>query len=477
MQGGSSALHFPVALRFSMIHRYIGDRAFYRRVLGVAVPIIIQNGITNFVSLLDNIMVGQVGTIPMSGVSIVNGLLFVFNLCVFGASSGAGIFTAQFHGSSDDEGIRHTFRFKFLICLVISLLGFLIFTGGGSFLIGLYLTGEGDASTAAGAMAYGLDYLAVMVWGFLPFALTNTYSSTLRETGETFIPMVGGISAVLVNLVLNYVLIFGHFGAPEMGVEGAALATVISRFVELAIVAGWTHTHAGKKPFIKGAYRSFYIPGKLLKSIAIKGMPLLINEFLWASGMAIMNQCYSTCGLDVVPAMNISSTIFNLASVVFLSMGNAVGIIMGQMLGAGNTETEVRDANRKLLVVSVLSGLIFGGLMASVSGLFPRIYNTTDEVRQLAGWLICINAVAMPFNSYTNATYFTLRSGGQTLVTFLFDSCFVWVVCVPLAFCLSRFTDLSIIPLFAICLSTEFIKCFLGAYMIKQGKWIQNLTV
>ena len=460
-----------------MNHRYIGDRAFYRRVFGVAVPIIIQNGISNFVSLLDNIMVGQVGTIPMSGVSIVNGLLFVFNLSIFGASSGAGIFTAQFYGSQDHTGVRHTFRFKLLICTVLSLLGAAVFLFGGSGLIGLYLTGEGDAATAAGALEYGLKYLSIMLWGFLPFALTNTYSSTLRETGETFIPMVGGITAVCVNLVLNYVLIFGHFGAPKMGVEGAALATVISRYVELAIVAGWTRSHTARNPFIVGAYRSMYIPGRLLKSILIKGMPLLINEFLWSSGMAIMNQCYSTCGLDVVPAMNISSTLFNLGSVVFLSMGNSVGIIMGQMLGAGHPEAEVRDSNRKLIAVSVASGAVFGVLMAAVSGLFPEIYNTTDAVRHLAAQLICVSAVMMPFNSYTNATYFTLRSGGQTLVTFLFDSCFVWVCCVPLAFCLSRFTGISILPLYIICQGTDFIKCAVGAVMLKQGKWIQNLTV
>ena len=225
-----------------------------------------------------------------------------------------------------------------------------------------------------------------------------------------------------------------------------------------------------------GVYRSLYIPGKLLKDITVKGMPLLVNEFLWASGMAILSQCYSTCGLDVVPATNISSTLYNLGSVVFLSMGNSVGIIMGQMLGARTPEAEVRDTNRKLLVVSVLSGVVFGGLMASVSGLFPQIYNTTDEIRSLATILICINALAMPFNSYTNATYFTLRSGGQTLVTFLFDSCFVWGVCVPLAFCLTRFVGISIIPLFAICQSLDLIKCCIGYIMIKQGKWIQNLT-
>ncbi len=460
-----------------MFHRYIGDRAFYRRCLGVAVPIIIQNGITNFVNLLDNIMVGQVGTTPMGGVSIVNGLLFVFNLCIFGATSGAGIFTAQFHGSDDQEGVRHTFRFKFLICLIISLLGCGVFLGGGRFLIGLYLTGEGDAAMAAEAMHYGFDYLKVMVWGFLPFALTQAYAGTLKECGNTVIPMIGGIGAVLVNLLLNYVLIFGHFGAPEMGVEGAALATVISRYVELVFVAGWTHRNQSRNPFVKGVYRSFYIPGRLLKSIVIKGMPLLLNEFLWASGMAIQNQCYSTCGMDVVPAMNISSTIFNLASVAFLALGNSVGIIMGQMLGAGIKEEALRDTNRKLMALSIGAGTVFGGVMILVSGFFPQIYNTTDQVRQLATYLICINACIMPFNSYTNATYFTLRSGGQTMVTFLFDSCFVWVVCVPLAFCLSRFTDMGILPLFAICLSTDLIKCAIGAYMIKQGKWIQNLTV
>ena len=459
-----------------MLKRYIGDRAFYRRVMGVAVPMIIQNGITNFVSLLDNIMVGQVGTIPMSGVSIVNGLLFVFNLCVFGATSGAGIFTAQFHGSRDQEGIRHTFRFKILVCLAISALGIGIFRLGGNTLIGLYLTGEGDAATAAGALEYGLKYLAVMAWGFLPFALTNAYSSTLRETGETFVPMAAGISAVLVNLVLNYTLIFGHFGAPALGVEGAALATVISRYLELLIVAVWTHRNTGKNPFILGAYRSLYIPGKLLSAIVRKGMPLLINEFLWSSGMAVMNQCYSTCGLDVVPAMNISSTLFSLGSVVFLSMGNAVGILMGQMLGAGQPEHALRDTNRKLITVSVVAGGFFGGIMACFSGVFPQIYNTTDEVRHLATMLICVCAAMMPFNSYTNATYFTLRSGGQTLVTFLFDSCFVWCVCVPMAFCLSRFTGIGIVPLYILCQGTDLIKCILGALMLKQGKWIQNLT-
>lgn len=459
-----------------MLKRYIGDRAFYRHVFAIAIPIIIQNGITNFVSLLDNIMVGQVGTLQMSGVSIVNNLIFVFNLCVFGATSGAGIFTAQFHGSRDHEGIRHTFRFKLIACLLLSTLGLGVFLGLGNPLIGIYLRGEGDPTAAEQTLQYGLEYLKVMLWGLLPFALSNAYAGTLRECGQTRVPMLAGIVAVFVNLGLNYLLIFGHLGLPAMGVRGAALATVISRYVELGILVVWTHLHSKEHPFIRGAYRSLRIPALLLKDIFLRGTPLMVNEFLWSVSMAVMNQSYSTCGLDVVPAMNISSTMYNLGSVVYIAMGSAVGIIMGQMLGASEPEEKIRDSNRKLITAGVASGVIFGAVMLSVSGVFPLLYNTTDDVRHLATRLICISAVMLPMNSYTHATYFTLRSGGQTMVTFLFDSCFQWLICVPLAYGLSRFTGIGILPLYFICQSTDILKCLLGYYMLRQGKWIKNLT-
>lgn len=459
-----------------MLRKYIGDRAFYRPVIRVALPMIIQNGISNFVSLLDNIMVGQVGTLPMSGVSIVNQIMFVFYLCIFGASAGAGIFTAQYHGSRDNDGIRYTFRFKVLICTALTVLAGVIFFWKGESLIGLYLTGEGSAADAAEALRHGKDYLMVMLAGLLPCAISNAYSSTLRETEETIVPMLAGVAAVAVNLCLNYVLIFGHFGAPAMGVGGAAVATVVSRFVELGIVVIWTHCHGEKNPFIRGAWRSFYIPGNLLGKIVRKGVPLLINEFLWSFGMATLSQCYSTCGLNVVPAQNIASTLSNLGSVVYLAMGNSVGILMGGMLGARESEENLRDANRKLIFVSTLSGLAFGAVMALFAGVFPMIYNTTGEVRTLATQMILITSGMMVFYSYANASYFTLRSGGKTLITFLFDSGFLWVCTVPLAFGLSRFTGLPIVPLYMICQFPDVIKCFIGYYFLKKGSWIQNLT-
>ncbi len=452
------------------------DRAIYARILAVALPMMIQNGITNFVSMLDNVMVGQVGTIPMSGVAIANQLLFVFNICVFGATSGAGIFTAQFHGSADEKGVRHTMRFKLLVGLLLTVVGAGIFIGFGDRLLGLYLSGEGSAADAAETMAYGLEYLAVMLWGLLPFALSNAYSSTLRETGETKVPMIAGVVAVLVNLAGNYILIFGHFGAPALGVVGAAVATVISRYVELAIVALWVHLNPNRHPFIRGLYRSMRIPGALTKQIIVKGMPLLVNEFLWSTGMAFLSQCYSTRGLDVVAANNIATTISQVSNVAFLSLGNAVGILMGQMLGAGAPEEQVRRENKKMIRLCVGVCFFIGGVMVALSGLFPRIYNTTESVREIAAGLICITAVMMPVNSYNNAMYFTLRSGGQTFITFVFDSGFSWCVCVPVAFVLSRFTALSILPLYAICVGVDVFKVFVGKYMLDKGVWIRRIV-
>lgn len=460
-----------------MLNRYIGDRTFYRQVLAIALPIILQNAITNFVSMLDNVMVGQLSTAEISGVTIANNnLLFIFNLCLFGGAAGAGIFTTQCYGSRDHEGIRYTFRYKLLICLLLTLIGAVVFIFGSDWLISLYLQGEGDPALAADTLYFGRKYLMVMLFGLLPFALTNVYASTLRECSQPTIPMLASLAATATNLVLNYVLIFGHFGCPTMGVTGAALATVISRYVELAVVVLWTHCHGEQHPFIKGVYRSFYIPGKLFRSITLKGTPLLVNEGIWSLGMAFLNQCYSYCGLAVVPALSISTTIYNLSGVVFRSLGNTVGIIIGQMLGAHRPEGEVRASYRKMTAMSVMSGVLFGALSVAVSGLFPRLYNTGEQVRILAAQLIVISSVLMPLQAYIFPVYFTLRAGGKTMITFLFDSGAVWVMSIPLAFVLSRYTGLSILVIYTLCTATDAVKCVIGAYMIRKVRWVQTLA-
>ena len=455
--------------------KLFGDKAFYKMVLAVAVPIMIQNGITNFVGLLDNIMVGRIGTEQMSGIAIVNQLLMVFNLAIFGAISGAGIFSAQFFGCQDHKGVRHTFRFKMYICAVILLLGILVLFFGGEKLILMYLHGEDNTQALEAALHYGKQYLGVMLIGLLPFALEQVYTSTLRECGETMVPMKAGITAVLVNLVLNYLLIFGKFGFPELGVVGAAIATVISRYVQAAMVIVWTHTHVQQMPFIVGAYKEFTIPSQLSSKILVKGTPLMINEIMWSAGMATLMQCYSVRGLDTVAALNISTTISNLFNVVFIALGSAISIIVGQLLGAGKME-EAKDTDTKLIAFSVFSCVGIGLVLILLAPLFPMLYNTTNNVKELATWFLRIAAGCMPIAAFMHASYFTLRSGGKTIVTFLFDSVFLWCVSIPLAYVLSRFTDMPIIPLYLACQLIDILKCILGFVLVKKGVWLQNIV-
>lgn len=453
----------------------IGSKQFYRMVLLVAVPIMLQNGITNFVSMLDNIMVGQVGTNPMSGVAIINQLLFVFNLCIFGAISGAGIFGAQFFGSGDRQGQQYAFRYKIWICGIILGGALLIFLCFGTGLSMLYLNDAGSPADIEDTLHYAMKYLHVMLLGLPPYVITQIYASSLRETGETLLPLKAGLLAVMVNLCLNYVLIFGKLGAPALGVVGAAIATVVSRLVECSFIVWWTHAHTDRNPYIVGIYKSLYIPRALAWKITRRGMPLVANEALWASGMAVITQCYSLRGLAVVAAFNITSTIYNVVSVVFMAMGDAIAIIVGRLLGASEFD-EAKSTAYKLIAFATFSGLVTGAFLAVLGPVFPRLYQTTDEIRSLACGMIWLTAVCMPIFSYLHGCYFTLRSGGKTVITFLFDSGYLWVVMVPLAFILSRYTTLPILPLF---FATKFIeagKCILGTVLIRKGTWISNMV-
>ncbi len=459
--------------------RSMFKKEFISRTMMIALPIMMQNGITNFVNMLDNIMVGRIGTDSMTGVSIVNSLLFVWNLCVFGGLSGIGIFTAQYCGKGDDEGVRRTFRLMIMTSVLLVAAGITVFTLQGGNLINLYLHEDGGGGSVEATMQAAMSYLAVMCIGFLPFALTQAYGTTIRSHGETVAPMIASFLAVGVNLAGNYILIFGKLGAPALGVVGAAVATVISRFVELTYIAVWAHTHADRVPFVAGALRSLYVPADLTISCIQKGMPLLLNEALWSGGQAVLTQCYSVRGLSVVSAFNISQTLANVFNVAFIAMGSATAIIIGQKLGEwGDSKAqELKDEAWRLTYFSVFLCLISAFLMVTISGIFPKIYNTTDEIRALATGLICVTACFMPVHAFNNASYFIIRSGGKTFITFLFDSCFCWAASIPVAFFLAHFTQIPILPMYAIVCSIELIKVVIGRTLVNKGIWIRDITV
>ena len=454
--------------------KLIGTKEFYKAALVIALPIMVQNGLTGCVNLLDNLMVGSLGTESMTAVSIANQLLFVYQLTVFGGVSGAGIFTAQFYGKGDDEGIRSTMRYKLIVTVLLAAAAAVLFSAKGAPLIELFLH-EDDVANVALCRSEALAYLHIMLLTVFPFALTQTYGDTLRGCGHTVVPMFAGVAAIFTNLIFNYILIFGKLGFPALGVRGAAYATLLSRVVESLILILWAHTHTQRYTFMQGVWSNLHIPAHLIKRISIKGLPLLFNETLWSLGMTFMAQCYSTRGLSAVAAYQICQTVWQLFTIAAFALGNSVGIIVGQKLGSGDLE-QAKDHAHKLIAFATAVAAACGVLMMLFSPIFPRLYNTTAHVRTLASHMLIIMSLGLPLVAFTHACYFTLRCGGKTWVTVLFDSVFMWVVAIPLSWCLSRYTALPMLQLFILCQLPEVIKCLLGFFVIRSGTWAVDLT-
>lgn len=455
--------------------KFIGNKAFYYGLIVLIVPMIIQQGISSFVNLLDNVMVGRLGTESMSGVAIVNQLLFVFNLTIFGGLAGASIFGAQFYGKGDHNGVRYAFRFKIIYAVLVTIAAIAILLQFKQPLISLFLTDDGSGSDLVLTLSEAKNYLAVMLFGLPPFAFSQTYSSTLRETGETKAPMFASVIAILLNLVLNYVLIFGNFGAPELGVIGAAIATVISRYVETIYLMYITHSHKDRFVFIQNAYSSLKIPADIVKRILITSAPLIANEVFWSIGTTMINQSYSTRGLTVVAATNITSTVWNLFCVIMFAMGNAISIMVGQLLGAGKID-EAKDTDNKLLFFTFATHICVGIVIILSSPLIPMIYNTEDAVRSLTTELLMVAGAALPIHALSHGMYFTLRSGGKTFITFLFDCVFTWVVSLPIAFCLCRFTGWNVVLIYFCVQFADSVKLIIGGLMLKSGIWANNIV-
>ena len=456
--------------------KYIGSREFYKMLLVILVPLVVRQGITNFVSLLDNVMVGRLGQIPMSAVSIDNQLIFIFNLAIFGGISGAAIFSTQFFGSGDWKGMRDTFRFKLYFSTILSLIAVAIFLLWGEPLVMLFLKSDNNtAEEIAETLVYAKDYMRIAVIGLLPFALVQTYGGTLSEMGETKLPMYGGIAAIAVNLTFNYLLIYGKCGFPALGVVGAATATVISRFVELAFVVIATHIKREKYQFAKGVFRTAKVPAKLIKRIAITGSPLMINEILWSMGRTFVNRSYSLRGIEVIAATNITTTAWNLFCIIMFGFGTAVSIIVGQRLGAEDREGAI-DSAYKLLFATFASQCVVGVLLIGSAWLIPMMYNVEPYAKELSTKFLIICGLVLPLESIVHDMYFTIRSGGKTFITFLFDSVYEWAIPCVISYVLCRFTSLDIVWIYFIVMFAGTVKLLVGIPLLRSGFWANTLV-
>lgn len=449
---------------------WITSKKFYTVVFGIVIPVLCQQLFTNIVNLLDTIMVGQLGTEQMVAVSVSNQIFVVLNVTLFGVTSGVGIFVSQFNGIGDNKGITYAFRSKLFFCTIYGILGLSILYFFGDQLILLFLNDKDIEET----FKFSKSYLRIIMMGIPPFILKEIYSTVLKETGETLVPMKCSIVAVLTNLVLNYLLIFGNLGFPRLGILGAAIATVISRFIECLLVVLYTHSHSQKHTYIKGVYKSVYIPAYLIKNTITRGCPLMINELFYSIGNTVLYQSYSTRGLNAVASLSIVNAISMIFIVSFQSVGQSSGALVGPFLGAGKLDLAESLAKR-LIKFDIIFTCCFSVILAITSPFIPLAYNTSASVQLVSTILLLIVAILLPFEGYAIISYFILRSGGKTVITFLFDGLFNWMVYIPLSFLLSRYTQLSLIPLYGICQSAVLFKDAIGFLLIKSGIWKQNL--
>ena len=453
------------------LKKLFGTKAFYLTVLGIALPIMLQQGITSIVSLLDNIMVGKLGEDALAGVAVSNQILFVYNLLIFGGLAGPGIFISQFFGSGDDEHLRQSFRFKFVLGLAITFLAILVISIFKESIISVVFSN--DEVNEEIAIKLSVDYINIMLFSLPFFAISQVCSTSLREIGKTVIPMISGIVAVLVNLCLNYVLIFGHFGFPELGVEGAAIATTISRFVEMSILVIFIIYK--KMIFINDGLFKIHIDKDLFKNIAIKGTPLLLNEFLWSTSLTMIVFCYAFRGKAVIAAVSIATVVFDFSFVIINGLASAISILVGKELGANKLE-EAKENSYKLMVFAVLLctivGLVFSLFLPSIT-IFYDISNEAEVIAKNLARIVCF---CMPISAYFLSCFFTIRAGGKSIYTMIFDSIFQMSIVLPFAFILCRFTNVNIILIYLCVQCFDFIKGSIGLFIIKKGNWANNLT-
>ncbi|MBR0342738.1 MAG: MATE family efflux transporter [Oscillospiraceae bacterium] len=450
--------------------KLIGTKEFYKSVFHIAIPIMIQNVVTNSVSLVNNITVSNLGTESLAGVAIANSLISIYYLCIFGTISATGIFGAQYAGRKDYLGERFIFRLMITLSIVFSCAWMLFFMLAGKPMIGLFLHDSGDGTDLALTLSEAYRYIFAMSISFLPYSINSAYSEMLRENNRARIPMISSIVALVMSLVLNLILV------PLLGVIGAATASVISRFVECIINVLWTHKYPEEVPFIYHAFDTLKVPAPLAKTVLIKGIPLIISETLWSVGETVITQSYSYHGVTAVAAINMAVTISSLVNTAFFSMGVAIGIILGNILGTGDME-KAKETDYKLLTLSFFIGIAVGAVLIGAGLVVPQIYTSqTAEVKNLARLFIWCEAAGAPFRAYGNGTYYTVRSGGDTVMTFLYDCGSIWFLSAATAYFLTHFTSLGVVTIYLAVKLVEGVKCLIGTYLVAKGKWLTNIV-
>lgn len=444
------------------------DKALMKNCLTIAVPIMLQSLIMSAVNLVDNLMVGQLGDIAISGVASANKYYDVITMVCYSMIASAIIFLSQFNGAENTEKMKETFRFSIISSYCIIIIAFIIVALYPSQLVKFIID---DPSI----IEAGTRYFKYAVYSYIPLGIIFSISSSMRAVGDAKRPMIISIISVFVNAILDYGLILGKFGLPRLEIEGAAIATVIARIVEASLFI--IVLKKGDYAFDTKFKDIFKFSRELSKNIITRAWPLVLNEIAWNMGMVTLMKCYSSRGPIVNAAYSISATVSDLFFALFSGMATASTVLIGTPLGANKLD-EARGNGYKLICFSILLSIIFGVGLFTSSFIIPMIYvNLSSDVISTAQIFLRCMGLLYWIYMFNTQCYFTLRAGGDTKSTMFMDCGYMWIVNIPIVVFLAYCTELSVFYIYIAGQLTDIVKGFIAYSIVKKERWVKNLVV
>lgn len=443
------------------------EPAFLNKFFSLVLPIALQELLLASLHNVDTIMIAKTGGINMAAVNLANKPFFIFLLLMLAITSGSSVFIAQYWGNRDLEGISRSFG----ISLTGGILSSLVFS-----IISLTFSYQilNFFSDDPVLINQGIKYLRIIAFSYIFTAATASISALLRSTKQPRIPLVISTISIIINTILNYILIFGKFGFPALGIKGAAIATLVAKAIETGIlyyIMYATNNRATPIPQLLFSWNK-----KFLKSYGKTCLPILANDLGWATGFTFYTKIYGMIGTSALTAISIIDSTAYLFITLFIGTGHAAATILGNQMGRGELEESKADANRILqLVISLAIGISF--LIILSSPYIPSLFNASDYVRNIASSLLIIFAIALPFKVINmNVIAGVLRSGGDTLFSAMLDISGVWLIGVPLGLFAVKFLGWDIKAVFAIIMVEELYKTILCTWRMYSGKWAKKLV-
>lgn len=444
------------------------DKKFLKWMFTLSLPIAMQNLINASVNTADTIMVGQLGEASIASVGLANQVFFILSLILFGIGSGCNVFVAQFWGKQDRQSIRKTMALSILLCMVpcVIFTALAIFTP--AFLMRIF-------SNDPQVIELGCQYLRIIAISYIPFGISITLSGSIRTVERPFLPLAVSIVSLVVNTTLNYIFIFGKFGSPALGVVGAALATTITRLLELIIVTTALYTRfrfisIRPKDFGRSLHVAFIKP--FMRAVT----PVILNESTWGIGVAMYSVVFSRMGTGVVAAMNINNVFDNLFRALFFGISYAAGVIIGKTIGEGKEDVAL-DYGKRFNIIAPVFSIAFTVLIAVCAPIVRVIYNVSEEVMFNAIWLIIITGLYAPLrNANLVQMVGVLRSGGDTKFSLFLDLAGVWLIALPLGAIFGLVFKCNILIVHTMMLTEEIVKFIAVTRRTFKGQWVKNLV-